>query len=219
MTLAITPTHKAHVVATKIVKGTAPRIIELLGEDRYRELLEKDAKEIAKRTARVRGAMQMKGQSKVHESALENQAAVIGALKAAGAVVGGKTWMTPTELVEATGRSQTCVRNTVIRMQKKGWVKVREIKHPNGRILQKNIRLLKDAPVGLEGKEKEIVDAIVGEMTTQQIADKFPDQRRSITATLGAMHSKGYLDKRITTRDETPEKPTIMWKVKEQSDG
>jgi len=57
-----------------------------------------------------------------------------------------------------------------------------------------------------------------GEMTTQQIADKFPDQKKSITATLGAMHSKGWLDKRVTDRSKT-KLPMVMWKVKEGKNG
>jgi hypothetical protein len=218
MTLALTPIHKAHVVATKIVKGTAPRIIELIGEDRYRELLEKDAKEIAKRTARVRGAMQKKSAPLVNQSALENQAAVIQALKELDAVVGGKNWVVAADLVEKTGRSDTCVRNTIIRMEAKGWIKVRKVTSPNGRIMAKKIRLMHDAPVGLEGVEQQIVEAMDGEMTTQQIADKFPDQKKSITATLGAMHSKGWLDKRITNRSKT-KLPMVMWKVKEGKNG
>jgi len=203
-----TPIEKAHRVAAKIVRGTAPKVIELLGEDRYRELMLKDAIEMEKRHARVRGEMQKKSGVVYADGTLaEKNDLIVTAMADCG------ERMTVARITKVTKLSETSVRNGLKRLIEGGVVsKSLSVQKSVTRPLTHYV-LRPDYGDGIMDLDKRFLDAMHKESTSGQIAELIGLPVANVSARLAYMYRCGTVAKRVTTRQETGVQ-LVLWKRK-----
>lgn len=194
-----TSPEKAHRVATKIITKQPPRVMELIGEDRLRELWEQDAIQYDKRARKIGTAPNCgtkAGGARANETLTEQMLECFDEGE----------WLDLNECIKRSGQKHTQARNTLDRLYTTGRLDKKVVSRSgNGLVVRgggKSYWMLPNDHAVVNEQQKKIMAFCHKPRRTRQVADMLCLGVSRTNAILIRMCNRGMLVKELEPRPQ-----------------